>query len=93
MLPPMKPRTITEKASTDLRKILLGTTIRKRKNRDGFSLYCGSNHRILSNLSKSPMEILATEKHQIEEAVKSGQLAHLVKGIKKGKAKVSDTQL
>ncbi|GJX99227.1 hypothetical protein Tco_0356246 [Tanacetum coccineum] len=32
-------------------------------------------------------------RNQIEEAVKSGQLAHLVKGIKKGKAKVSDTQL
>ncbi|GJY24925.1 reverse transcriptase domain-containing protein [Tanacetum coccineum] len=32
-------------------------------------------------------------RHQIEEAVKSGQLAHLVKGIKKGKAKASDTQL
>ncbi|GJV85078.1 hypothetical protein Tco_1524976 [Tanacetum coccineum] len=32
-------------------------------------------------------------KHQIEEAVKSGQLAHLVKGIKKKKQKMSDTQL
>ncbi|GKA17009.1 reverse transcriptase domain-containing protein [Tanacetum coccineum] len=32
-------------------------------------------------------------RHQIEEAVKSGQLTHLVKGIKKGKAKASDTQL
>ncbi|GJS36636.1 NADH-plastoquinone oxidoreductase subunit 7 [Tanacetum coccineum] len=32
-------------------------------------------------------------RHQIEEAVKSGQLAHLVKGIKKKKEKVSDTQL
>ncbi|GJR64574.1 hypothetical protein Tco_0010639 [Tanacetum coccineum] len=32
-------------------------------------------------------------RHQIEEAVKSGQLAHRVKEIKKGKAKVSDTQL
>ncbi|GJZ51751.1 reverse transcriptase domain-containing protein, partial [Tanacetum coccineum] len=30
--------------------------------------------------------------HQIEEAVNSGRLAHLVKGIKKGKAKTSDTQ-
>ncbi|GJZ37942.1 hypothetical protein Tco_0584133 [Tanacetum coccineum] len=94
-----------------------------KKNRDMFSPYRGSNHGLLSNLSKSPMEILATEKvaktfkqpprmvgskrsrdmskychfhedhghdtnqfrelrHQIEEAVKSGQLAHLVKGIK-----------
>nr|GEU47721.1 reverse transcriptase domain-containing protein [Tanacetum cinerariifolium] len=32
-------------------------------------------------------------KHQIEEAIKSGRLAHLVKGIKKKKQKVSDTQL
>ncbi|GJX77665.1 hypothetical protein Tco_0324476 [Tanacetum coccineum] len=106
----------------------------KKKNRDRFSLYKGSNHGLLTNLSKSPREILATEKvaktfkqpprmvknrrscdmskychfhedhghetnqcrelrHQIEEAVKSGQLTHLVKGIKKGKAKASDTQL
>ncbi|GKC59970.1 reverse transcriptase domain-containing protein [Tanacetum coccineum] len=32
-------------------------------------------------------------KHQIEEAVKLGQLAHLVKGIKKKKEKMSDTHL
>nr|GEW75101.1 putative ribonuclease H-like domain-containing protein [Tanacetum cinerariifolium] len=32
-------------------------------------------------------------RHQIEEAIKSGQLAHLVKGIKNGKAKAFDTQL
>ncbi|GKE37783.1 hypothetical protein Tco_1461188 [Tanacetum coccineum] len=31
-------------------------------------------------------------RHQIEEAVKSGQLAYLVKGIKNRKAKASDTQ-
>ncbi|GJV31827.1 reverse transcriptase domain-containing protein [Tanacetum coccineum] len=30
-------------------------------------------------------------RHQIEEAVKSGHLTYLVKGIKKGKAKASDT--
>ncbi|GKF66585.1 hypothetical protein Tco_0193102, partial [Tanacetum coccineum] len=100
-----------------------------KKNIDRFSPYSGSNHRLLSNLSKSPREILATKKgaksfeqpprmigsrrscdmtkychfhedhghdtndclelrHQIEEVVKSRQLAHLVKGIKKGKAKV-----
>ncbi|GKD91666.1 hypothetical protein Tco_1367173 [Tanacetum coccineum] len=103
-----------------------------KKNRDKLSLYRGSNHGILSNLSKSSREIIATEKvgktfkqpprligsrrsrdkskychfhedhghdtnqcreviHQIEEAVKLGKLAHLVKGIKKGKEKVSDT--
>ncbi|GKB14196.1 hypothetical protein Tco_0848119 [Tanacetum coccineum] len=32
-------------------------------------------------------------RHQIKESVKSGQPAQLVKGIKKGKAKVSNTQL
>ncbi|GJW24891.1 hypothetical protein Tco_0038702 [Tanacetum coccineum] len=31
-------------------------------------------------------------RHQIEEVVKSRQLAHIVKGIKKGKAKASDKQ-
>ncbi|GJT35452.1 hypothetical protein Tco_0925871 [Tanacetum coccineum] len=31
-------------------------------------------------------------RNQIEEAVKSGQLSHLVKGIKKERAKASDTQ-
>ncbi|GJX19112.1 hypothetical protein Tco_0221789 [Tanacetum coccineum] len=104
-----------------------------KKNKDMFSLYRGSNHVLLSNLSKSPREILATDtvaktfkqpprmigsrrlrnmtkychfhedhghytndfrelKHQIEEVVKSGQVAYLVKGIKKGKAKASNTQ-
>nr|GEW06859.1 hypothetical protein [Tanacetum cinerariifolium] len=74
-----------------------------KKNRDRFSSYRGSNHELLSNLSKSPKDILATEKlaktsnnllawHHVEEALKSRQLAHLVKGIKKEKAKVSDTQ-
>ncbi|GKB89570.1 hypothetical protein Tco_0961842 [Tanacetum coccineum] len=32
-------------------------------------------------------------KNQIEEAVKSGKLAHLIKGIKKGRAKQMETQL
>lgn len=107
----------------------------KHKGRDKFTPYHKNfNHGLLANLSKSPREILATEraakafdppprlasrgrsrdtskycyfhddyghdtnncrelKKQIEEAVKSGQLGHLVKGIKKGKEKVSDTQL
>ncbi|GJZ79913.1 hypothetical protein Tco_0833244 [Tanacetum coccineum] len=33
-----------------------------KKNRDRFSPYYGHNHRLRSNLSKSPREILATEK-------------------------------
>ncbi|GKE39450.1 hypothetical protein Tco_1462855, partial [Tanacetum coccineum] len=79
-----------------------------KRNREKFSPYHGANHGLLSSLSKSPREILATKKiaktleqpprmlknrrHQIEEAVKSWQLSHLVKGIKKGKAKTSNTQ-
>ncbi|GJT33201.1 hypothetical protein Tco_0923620 [Tanacetum coccineum] len=63
----------------------------RKKDKDMFSPYKGSNHRLLSNLSKSPREILL--RHQIEEAIRSGQLAHLVKGIKKGKEKALDTQL
>ncbi|GKA89363.1 hypothetical protein Tco_0811175 [Tanacetum coccineum] len=101
---------------------------RGQKNKDRFSPYRGPNHGLLSNLSKSPREILATEraaksfepppkmfgskrlrdtskychfhedyvhdtndcrhlKVQIQEAINSGQLSHLVKGIKKEKAK------
>ncbi|GKA78823.1 hypothetical protein Tco_0785360, partial [Tanacetum coccineum] len=33
-----------------------------KKNRDRFSPYRGSNHGLLFNLSKTPKEILATEK-------------------------------
>nr|GEV09493.1 hypothetical protein [Tanacetum cinerariifolium] len=108
--------------------------IGNEKTRDRFSPYKESDHGLLTNLSKSPKEILVTEKvaqtfkqrthmvrsrgscdmskychfhdddghetnqcqklrHQIEETVKSGKLAHLVKGIKKGMEKASDTQL
>nr|GEV52027.1 reverse transcriptase domain-containing protein [Tanacetum cinerariifolium] len=96
------------------------------KGRDRFSPYRRPNQELLSNLFKSPKEIIATEKaarsfeqlprmfgsrrsrdmskychfhedyghdtndchklrNQIEEAIKSGQLSHLVKGIKKEK--------
>ncbi|GKB98012.1 hypothetical protein Tco_0984149 [Tanacetum coccineum] len=95
-----------------------------KKNKDIFSPYRGPNHGLLPNLSKSPKEILATEKSarsfepppkvfermrsrdmskychfyedyghdtndckhlriHIQEAVNSGQLSHLVKGIKR----------
>ncbi|GJT48348.1 hypothetical protein Tco_0974505 [Tanacetum coccineum] len=105
---------------------------RGQKNKDRFSPYRGPNHGLLSNLSKIPREILATEraaksfephpkmfgskrsrdtskychfhedyghatndyrhlKVQIQEAINSGQLSHLVKGIKKEKAKSTDT--
>ncbi|GKA57155.1 reverse transcriptase domain-containing protein, partial [Tanacetum coccineum] len=104
-----------------------------QKDRGRFSPYKGQNHKLLSNLVKSPREILATEKvaktfeqplwllganwskdktrychfhedyghetnqcrelkHQIEEAVKSGQLAHLVKGVKEKKEKTTGTR-
>ncbi|GKC31818.1 reverse transcriptase domain-containing protein [Tanacetum coccineum] len=90
-------------------------------------------HKLLSNLVKSPREILAIEriaktfelllqlprpnwskdktrychfhkdyghetnkyqelKHQIEEAIKTGQLTHLVKGVTKKREKTSETQ-
>ncbi|GKB21647.1 reverse transcriptase domain-containing protein [Tanacetum coccineum] len=106
---------------------------RGQRSRDRFSPYWGPNHGLLSSLSKSPREILATEKvarsfeqpprmlgsrrsrdmskfcyfhedhghdtndcrqlrSQIEEAVRSGQLSHLVKGIKKERTKTSDSQ-
>ncbi|GJZ04837.1 reverse transcriptase domain-containing protein [Tanacetum coccineum] len=63
---------------------------RGQKSRDRFSPYWGPNHGFLSSLSKSPREILTIEK--IEEAVKSGQLSHLVKGNKKERAKTFDNQ-
>ena len=107
----------------------------KHKGHNRFTPYNkGPHHGLLGNLTKSPREILATEKaakafepppriigksknryttkychfhedfghetnscqelkKQIEEAVKSGQLTHLVKGIRKGKEKATDTQL
>ncbi|GJV94869.1 hypothetical protein Tco_1546446 [Tanacetum coccineum] len=95
--------------------------------------YKGESHKLLSNLVKSPREILATErvaktfkrpprlprpnwskdktryrhfhkdyghetnkcqelKHQVEKAVKTGQLTHLVKGVTKKREKTFDTQ-
>ncbi|PWA78384.1 reverse transcriptase domain-containing protein [Artemisia annua] len=88
----------------------------RNKNQHRFTPYSKTpNHGLIENLSKSPKEILTTEKvaktfeppphfghetnscrelkRQIEEAVKSGQLAHLVKGIKKGKERVTDAPL
>ncbi|GJT82107.1 hypothetical protein Tco_1056449 [Tanacetum coccineum] len=107
--------------------------LKGQKRRDRFSPYRGPNHGLLSSLSKSPREILATEKaarsfeqpprmlgsrrsrdmskychfyedhghdtneyrqlrNHIEEAVKSGQLSHLVKGIKKERVKAFENQ-
>nr|GEW75897.1 hypothetical protein [Tanacetum cinerariifolium] len=63
-----------------------------QKSRDRFSPYRGHNHGLLSSLSKSTRENLAIEKSQIEESVRSGQLSHLIKGIKKERAKASDSQ-
>nr|GEV73474.1 putative ribonuclease H-like domain-containing protein [Tanacetum cinerariifolium] len=76
---------------------------RGQVSRDMFSLYRGPNHGLLSSLSKSLKEILATEKgaknfeqpprmSQIEEAIRSGQHSHLVKWIKKERTKTSDSQ-
>ncbi|GKD08198.1 hypothetical protein Tco_1187883 [Tanacetum coccineum] len=85
---------------------LLTDNNRGQKGRDRFSPYRGPNHGLLSSLSKSPRDILAIKKadhrhetndcrqlrNQIEEAVKSGQLSHLVKGIKKERVKASENQ-
>ncbi|GJU34404.1 reverse transcriptase domain-containing protein [Tanacetum coccineum] len=105
---------------------------RGQRNKDRFPPCWGPNHGLLPILSKSPKEILATEKTvrsfepppkmfgskrsrdmskychfhedyghdtndcrhlriQIQEGVNSGQLSHLVKGIKKERTKSSDT--
>ncbi|GJU51990.1 reverse transcriptase domain-containing protein [Tanacetum coccineum] len=125
----LRTRSLVEHLSTDLPstyKGLMEKTYTWVEDRGRFSPYKGQNHKLLSNLVKSPREILATEKvaktfeqppwlpeanwskdktryyhfhedyghetnqcrelkHQIEEAVKSGQLAHLVKGVKEKK--------
>ncbi|GJT36871.1 hypothetical protein Tco_0936736 [Tanacetum coccineum] len=74
-----------------------------KKNIDKFSPYRGSNHGLLSNLSKSPREILETEK--VAKAFKqpirligsrrSRDMTTCTSGKrnKKGKAKALDTQL
>ncbi|GKB35154.1 hypothetical protein Tco_0880096 [Tanacetum coccineum] len=102
-------------------------------NRSRSFPYKGESHKLLSNLVKSPRDILATErvantferplrlpgpnwskdktrychfhedyrhetnkcrelKHQIEGAIKTGQLTHLVKGVTKKREKTFDTQ-
>ncbi|GKA22331.1 reverse transcriptase domain-containing protein [Tanacetum coccineum] len=72
---------------------------RGQKNKDKFSPYQGPNHGLLPSLSKSLKEILAMEKtarsfepppKMFEKAVNSGQLSHLVKGLKKERTKSSD---
>ncbi|GJV89977.1 hypothetical protein Tco_1533915 [Tanacetum coccineum] len=108
-----------------------GSGRKNRERRDRYSPYKQPTFGILQNLTKTPREILASEKvvktftkppkmiskardmskycefhqdyghntnvcrelkNQIEEVVKSGKLAHLIKGIKKGKAKQTDAQ-
>ncbi|GJR62000.1 reverse transcriptase domain-containing protein [Tanacetum coccineum] len=70
---------------------------RGQRSRDKFSPYRGPNHGLLSSLSKSPREILATEKvaktFEQPPRLPRRRLTHLVKDIKKKKEKVSDTQL
>ncbi|GKE22814.1 hypothetical protein Tco_1434326 [Tanacetum coccineum] len=109
-----------------------GSGRKNKERRERYSPYKEPNPRILQNLSKTPREILASEKvvktflkppkmvsktrdtskycklhqyyshdtnacrelkNQIEEAVRSGKLTHLIKGIRKGKAKQGDAQL
>ncbi|GJV29566.1 hypothetical protein Tco_1386014 [Tanacetum coccineum] len=61
--------------------------VRNRRSRDMFK-YCYF-HEDPGNEMNQYREL----RHQTKEAMKSGQLAHLVKGLKKVKAKTSDTQL
>ncbi|GJW45983.1 hypothetical protein Tco_0077629 [Tanacetum coccineum] len=61
-LPPMKPQITTERALTSSIKSSPRDNKGKKKNRERFSPYRGSNHEFLSNLSKSPREFLATVK-------------------------------
>ncbi|GKA15702.1 hypothetical protein Tco_0695449 [Tanacetum coccineum] len=105
----MEPQVITERVSINSIKVSLGTTTKEgrrtgtekaakafeepprmvgnRRSRD-MSMYCHfhEDHRHETNQCREL-------RHQIEEAVKLGKLAHLVKCIKKGNAKASDTQL
>nr|GEV58106.1 retrovirus-related Pol polyprotein from transposon TNT 1-94 [Tanacetum cinerariifolium] len=76
---------LMEKTYTWIKAREVATNETPNDQRDNFE-------RFLSSISKSLREILATEKSQIEEAVKSSQLAHLVKGIKKERAKTFDSQ-
>ncbi|GKA51647.1 hypothetical protein Tco_0744843 [Tanacetum coccineum] len=61
--------------------------VESRRSRD-MSKYCHF-HKDHGHESNQFREL----RQHIEEAVKSGKLAHMVKGIKKGKEKASDTQL
>ncbi|GKB07719.1 hypothetical protein Tco_0836003 [Tanacetum coccineum] len=73
----------------------------KKKNQDRFSPYKGSNHGLLTNLSKSPREILATKKvakafgrpPRMVGSRGSRDMYKYLKGIKKEKAKAFDTQI
>ncbi|GJR98624.1 reverse transcriptase domain-containing protein [Tanacetum coccineum] len=72
---------------------------KRKKNKDMFSPYRGKQSRDTSKYRHfhedhgHDTNQCRELRYHIEEAVKSGQLAHLVKGIKKGKAKIFDTQL
>ncbi|GJX50657.1 reverse transcriptase domain-containing protein [Tanacetum coccineum] len=61
--------------------------VRRRRSYD-ITKYCHfyEDHGHGTNQCREP-------RHQIKEAVRSGQLAHLMKGINKGKVKAPDTQL
>ncbi|GJV67419.1 hypothetical protein Tco_1482928 [Tanacetum coccineum] len=56
-----------------------------KKVRNVFSRSLGEDHGHETNQCREL-------RYQMEEAIKSGKLAHFVKGIKKGKANTSDTQ-
>ncbi|GJR56224.1 hypothetical protein Tco_1406745 [Tanacetum coccineum] len=96
----MKTRSLVEYLSTDLPTTYKGlmektytwieakevaTNGASNDHREGFDIF-NKDHGHETNQCREL-------RHQIEKALKSRKLAHLVKGINKGKAKASDTQI
>ncbi|GJZ67734.1 hypothetical protein Tco_0630974 [Tanacetum coccineum] len=77
----MAPQMTAEKTSKDSRQTPHGTTTKGKETETDHREDHGHDTNDCCKI-----------RHQIEEAVKSGKLSHLVKGIKKGRTKVSDTQ-
>ncbi|GJV13602.1 hypothetical protein Tco_1355143 [Tanacetum coccineum] len=89
----MEFRMITKKAQASSREIPPGKTIKEgRTETDSFrtrdpTMDCSPTCPKAQEISWQP------RRHQIEEAVKLGRLAHLVKEVRKRKVNVLDTQL
>ncbi|GKB19349.1 hypothetical protein Tco_0853272 [Tanacetum coccineum] len=74
-----------------------GTKLRKEDHGKASRKRIDTNETDIHEASQNGVHDKDTSKycefHQIEEVVKSGRLAHLIKGIRKGRAKQTDTQL